>query len=602
MRNPVQKYLEAIVEQCPGGTGKVADYIPELSRADPETFALCLSTIDGHMYEVGATDHLYSIQSISKPFTYALALADKGREAVAEKLDVEPSGEAFNEISLNSESGRPRNPMINAGAITASALVDGSDGEERLRRVLDWYGSFAGRELTVNQSLYQSEISTAHRNRAIAHMLREFDIIECDPEEILDQYIRQCAVDVNTRDLAMMAATLANGGVHPLSDERLLDSSVVERVLSVMTTCGMYDAAGDWVSAVGMPAKSGVSGGIIAVLPGQVGLAVFSPPLDQHGNSVRGVQVCERMSRDMEMHLMHVSRTSRTAVRSSYPLNQLPLRRRRSMAEQSILDKVSGRCRVYELHGDLLFAGAESVVRSVVDDGPELAIIDVRRVDEVANVAKLTLLALRDRLRDEGFEGVLVDSERRLPDPDKGTDRATRVFDTRSAAAEWCEDELLRRYGSGPERGSRELADEHPLLAHLSKGARASVTAVLETRTFESGEVVLQAGSAFAGVHIIVRGKADARAQTPDGSFATIVTMGPGSSFGELALGTDDVQETEILANGELELLVLSAARLRELTESDPRNAVEIWRAIARDGYRVADRALREHVTSATSS
>lgn len=594
MRSPVQDYLGAIVEQCAGTDGEVAGYIPELAAADPDRFALALATVDGHVYEVGDLDVEYSIQSISKPFTYALALIDQGPKAVAAKVDVEPSGEAFNEISLASETGRPRNPMINAGAITTASLVAGDDPESRFERVRRWYGDFAGRELRLDEAVYSSELATAHRNRAIAHMLREFEILEGDPEQTLDQYIRQCAISVNTRDLALMAATLANGGVQPRSGRRVLASSDVEQVLSVMATCGMYDAAGDWLSTVGMPAKSGVSGGIIAILPGQAGLAVFSPRLDAHGNSARGVTVCERMSRDMEMHLMHVGRTARTAVRAAYPLSRLASRRRRTEDDQAVLDGVADRCRIYELHGDLLFAGAESIVRSVVEDEPELAVLDGRRIDDVTDVARVTLLALRDALREAGSEGVLVDPHGAIPDPDADNEKASRVFPDLDSAVRWCEDELLRRHTSGGRVGAEDPpVREHPLLRDLSEAAKARVDAAMERVVVPAGEVVLPAGVPFAGVHIIVSGEAVATVDGADGRPRTLVTMSPGTSFGELALGTGGVQETCIRAAKELELLRLSAEDLERLTAEEPTVAVEVWRAMTRDGYRVADRALR---------
>ncbi|GAA4686854.1 glutaminase A [Nocardioides nanhaiensis] len=588
----MQQYLQDIADRCGGTAGEVASYIPELAAADPDRFALALATVDGHVYTVGDAEVRYSIQSISKPFTYALALADQGAEAVAEKVDVEPSGEAFNEISLAAQTGRPRNPMINAGAITAASLVRGATGEERFNRVLEWYGAFAGRDLDVDEGVYGSELGTAHRNRAIAHMLREYEILEGDPEETLAQYIRQCAIAVDTRDLALMAATLANGGVQPVTGERVLETGSVERVLSVMATCGMYDAAGDWISTVGMPAKSGVSGGIIAVLPGQVGVAVFSPRLDAHGNSARGVQLCERMSRDMEMHLMHVGRSSHTAVRASYPLSHLASRRRRPDADQAVLAEHAERSRVYELHGDLLFAGAERVVRAVVDDEPELAVVDLRRVDDVAEVAGVTLLGLRALLREADSEAVVVDPQGVLPDPDAGTELATPRFDDLDAAVRWCEDELLRRHGGAPTT-EQQLVDEHPLLRDLSAGARAVLDGELERLEVEEGSVVLEAGGGFAGVHVIVSGEAVATVDGPDGEPVRLVTMSPGTSFGELALGTGDVQETCIRAATDLVLLRLSSEAIERVTRERPDVALEMWQAMTRDGYRVADRALR---------
>lgn len=592
MQNPVQSYLEDLVEAHTGTEGQVADYIPELARADPDTFALVLAAVDGYDYAVGQADHRFSIQSISKPLTYALALADHGFDEVEKKIDVEPSGDAFNEISLASETGRPRNAMINAGAITAASLVSGADPAERFERILAWYSAFAGRDLQVNEDVYESELSSAHRNRAIAHMLREFGILETDPEDELALYIRQCAIEVTTVDLAMMAATLANGGVQPRTGERLVDPHIVEHVLSVMMTCGMYDAAGDWTTAVGMPAKSGVSGGILAVLPGQVGLAVFSPRLDEHGHSARGVALCEELADQAELHLMHVSRSSRTAVREAYSLADYPSRRRRRPAEQAVIDEYATRCWVYELHGDLLFSGVESVVRRVVEDQPDIAVLDLRHVDDVAEVGRATLIALRNGLRGVRGDGVLIDPDGLLPDPDAGTDNEIKVFETREAAVRWCEEEILRRAGVDPT--SECSADEHPLLQDLSPEARAVLGDHFEQIEVAKGETVLTQGSAFQGIHIITEGEAVARFVRPDGKKHTLAVMPTGTSFGEFALGTEGKQPAEVVALTDLRLRVLPAPALQELTESDPGIAVQVWQAIARDGYRVAERAFLE--------
>ena len=353
---------------------------PNSAIVDPDSFAICLATSDGYVYEAGDSRKRFAIQSVSKPFTYALALADRGLAAVAAKVDVEPSGEPFNEISLDPITERPRNPMINAGAITCASLIAGDSAEERFERIRSFYSRFAGRELTLDQDMFDSEDRTGNRNRAIGYMLRSFGILDEDPQTTLAVYFRQCSIEVDCRDLSMMAATLADSGINPVTDERVLDPALTERVLSVMTTCGMYNAAGDWVTEVGLPAKSGVGGGILAVLPGQIGLAVFSPRLDEHGNSVRGVQACRRLSKDLELHFMHVSRAARSAVRASYDVVEAPSRRRRSPQEQAVLLQYGRRARVYELHGDLLFAGAESVIREITDkaDDLDLIVLDVR--------------------------------------------------------------------------------------------------------------------------------------------------------------------------------------------------------------------------------
>lgn len=325
MTDVVQEILEEVHALCVADTsGGVADYIPELAAANPDRFGICLTTADGHVYQVGDTDVPFTIQSVSKPFTYALALTDRGETAVARKIDVEPSGEPFNEISLDPVTERPRNPMINAGAITSASLVRGATPDEQFERIRASFSRYAGRELAMNAAVHASESRTGHRNRAIGHMLRSFGIVEGDPDAMVDLYFRQCSLDVTCRDIGVMAATLANNGLNPCTDVRALEPVLVERVLSVMTTCGMYDGAGDWVNRVGLPAKSGVAGAVLAVLPGQLGISVFSPRLDAHGNSVRGVKACRELSSRLELHFLHVGRAARSAVRAEYTVADSP--------------------------------------------------------------------------------------------------------------------------------------------------------------------------------------------------------------------------------------------------------------------------------------
>jgi glutaminase len=302
--SPLRGFLRDLHAKYQGLTdGKVADYIPELTKADPNWFGVCLVTADGQRFEFGDADQQFTIQSISKPFVYGMALADRGREATLAKISVEPSGDAFNSIELEADTHRPYNPMVNAGAIAAASLVTGDGPADRLNHVLDTFARYIGHPVAVDMAVFTSERATGHRNRAIAHMMRNFDIIDERIEEALDLYFKQCSILVSCRDLAMMAATLANGGVHPISGERALPAEYIRDVLSLMYTCGMYDFAGEWAYRVGLPAKSGVGGGIIAVIPGEAGIAVFSPPLDARGNSVRGIRVCEELSQRFGLHV-----------------------------------------------------------------------------------------------------------------------------------------------------------------------------------------------------------------------------------------------------------------------------------------------------------
>lgn len=408
MRSVVHDYLtEALGDLAADNPGELAGYIPELAGADPDRLGAVFATVDGEVYGSGDDDVEFTIQSISKPFAYALALSDRGFGAVLAKVGVEPSGEAFNEISLENDTGRPRNPMINAGAITTHSLL-GSEGllpSERVDRVVRGLSAFAGRRLEVDETVCVSEMENAHRNLASAHMLRSHNILTGDPRAVVEGYIRQCSVLVTARDLAVMAATLANQGVNPLSGERVVDAPVVRQVLSVMSTCGMYDAAGDWATQIGIPAKSGVAGGMIGALPGQVGIATFSPRLDRHGNSVRGVSLFERFSSDMGLHVMEVPPAARAVVRSNY-----------------VRGKGASAVRVLQAQGGIRFAGAERIVREFVggDIGESRVVLDFALVSSIDDVARRMLLELARRLTLEGRGVYFVDPELIIPDPDRG--------------------------------------------------------------------------------------------------------------------------------------------------------------------------------------
>src|SRR5688572_17894175 len=279
-------------------------YKPELGAAERDRFSICIVRTRGDAYQTGDHDRPFALQSISKVFVYGLALADHGRDYVLEHVGVEPSGDAFNSIVFDERNNRPYNPMVNAGALVTTDLVRGKDPAEKFERILGTLRSFAGNQsLGVDEDTFEAEIRTADRNRATGYLMRSQGMLSGDVEGILALYLRQCSVQVTCRDLAVMAATLANGGVNPLTGERALPLRHVREVLSVLHTCGMYDAAGKWVFDVGIPAKSGVSGGIMAVLPGKGGLAVFSPGLDEYGNSVRGIGVCREISERLGLHL-----------------------------------------------------------------------------------------------------------------------------------------------------------------------------------------------------------------------------------------------------------------------------------------------------------
>lgn len=283
--------------------GLLANYIPELAKANPDWFGICIATVDGQIYEVGDYEQLFTIQSISKAFVYGMALEDHGRDYVLTRVGVEPTGDSFNSIVLDESSKRSYNPMVNAGAIATTSLIKGSGPTERLVRMLDMFQRYVGHNLFIDMPVFMSERTTGHRNRAMAHLMLNFGMIDAKIEEALDLYFQQCSLMVNCRDLAVMAATLANNGINPITKDRAVDSRYVRDILTVMYTCGMYDFAGEWAYTVGLPGKSGVSGGLLVVVPQQMGIGIFSPPLDSHGSSVRGMQVCKELSERFGLHL-----------------------------------------------------------------------------------------------------------------------------------------------------------------------------------------------------------------------------------------------------------------------------------------------------------
>lgn len=595
MESPIDQYLRELhAEVLELREGTPYPVAPAGTQIDPDDFGICLATVDGYVYEVGTTRKKFSLQSLSKPFSYGLALADLGPAAVDEKVDVEPSGDSFTEISLAPGSGRPANAMINAGALAVASLIKGTGGRSAIDRIVDFYSAFAGQQLKSNGRVYAAERRHSDHNHALAYLLSSFGIIESRPTAALETYLRQCAVQVTCRDLSLMAATLANGGTQPVTGVEALGIDAVEQVLSVMMTSGMYDNAGDWVVTVGMPAKSGVGGGTLAVLPGQAGLAVYSPPLDEHGSSVRGVATCRRLSRDTEMHFVRSARAGKSAIRTTYPITQTPSPIRRTEEAGAVLRETGERAQVIELGGDLLFAGTESMIREItaLSDGIDVLVLDVRRVDEISRVSIDMLRAAIDQLAATGRELVIIDPEDRLA---SSLDRdRVATFGTLATAVAYCEDQLLRRHAPDlPAPGAISVVDS-PALADLTREERAALAARMESRSYDDGEIVRRVGQRFGGIYFIVSGRINTLARDAAGNRVTLSTLSAGMTFGELALGSEDRQETTEKAEGHLELMVLSNEAIDALEREDPPLATALWRALTRDAYSRVDHYLRE--------
>jgi glutaminase len=406
--DPITGALEAIRHECvvAAADGVLADYIPELSRADPELFGLVLESHDGDAYSAGDATVEFTIQSISKPFVLALAVEDLGLDAVLARVGCEPSGEPFNAISLEPGTGRPDNPLVNAGAILTTSLVHG--GFERIAGCLS---AFAGRPLGVDEAVYESERETGDRNRAIAHLMRAAGSLSEPVDAVVDAYFRQCSLLVSAGDLAMMAATLANAGRNPVTGEPVVREDTAQHVLSVMSMCGMYDFAGEWMLRVGLPAKSGVSGGLLAVSPGQFGIGLFSPPLDARGNSVRGVLACEHFAERFGLHLLHDPTSGARAAK--------------------VLASEAGSVVVLTLRGDIDFAAAELVLRKTDGYGGAI-VVDLTDVTRLHPVAGQLLAGVAVELAESGATLAIVAGVHAAALPS-----APATFDTLPEALDW---------------------------------------------------------------------------------------------------------------------------------------------------------------------
>ena len=284
--------------------GTNSQVYPALARVPSDLFGICIVGVSGKVYAIGECDYAFSIMSVSKPFVFALICELLGVEEARAKLGANATGYPFNSLAgIERQPKGITNPMVNSGAIAATSLVPGANREEKWKLLHGTLSRFAGRELPLNEEVYASATETNFRNQSIARMLQSYGSIYCDPVEAVDLYTKQCSLNVSARDLAVMAATLADGGVNPITKEQVVDPAICHYVLAIMATAGLYETSGDWLYDIGLPGKSGIGGGILAVSPGKGGLGTFAPPLDQAGNSVKGQLAAKYLSRQLGMDL-----------------------------------------------------------------------------------------------------------------------------------------------------------------------------------------------------------------------------------------------------------------------------------------------------------
>jgi len=588
-QSPIQSFLESLHARfAEVRDGEVATYIPELAKTNPDLFGICLATADGFLYEAGDSRHEFTVQSISKPFVYGLALDDNGVRHMLTKTGVEPSGDAFNAISLHRATGRPFNPMINAGAIATTGQVRADSAQQRMARILEMFGRYTGHPMRIDQAVYDSENRTGHRNRAIGHLLRNFDVLDDDPTATVDAYFQQCSIAVHCADLALMGATLANQGVNPVTGMRAIEDAHVENVLSVMASCGMYDFSGGWIYNVGMPAKSGVSGGVLAVLPGQFGIGVFSPRIDEQGNSVRALKVCEEVSRAWELHQFNPPYCPRSSHRLSYSCAERNSSRIRHPGEIARLRDSGARIRVFEIQGNLAFSTTESIVREVMAGCGDRrsVVLDFRHVTAV-NGAAARLLA--DLAREVGQRGThtFFTHTNRLPalrqdvasrwGDAAASDRLFR-FSTTDLALEWCEDDLLTTTNSVPNRVCDLRTFE--IAAGLTEQELMVLDGLLTNRRYSRGEFIIRRNDEATNLFLIMSGVVGVWLGEP-GTSSRVASFSVGTMVGELAFLDGARRSANVVAECDVECSQFDVGDFLRMQDSHPRIHATILRNLA---------------------
>ncbi len=583
--SPVLDKLQDLLEELRTlDAGEVATYIPELGRADPDWFGISVVTSDGHVFEVGESRQEFTIQSISKPFVFGMALEERGREAVMGHVGVEPSGNAFNAIVVD-DTNRPFNPMVNAGAIVTTGLIARSDPARALDRVLDVFGRFAGRDLSIDDAVYQSESATGDRNRALGFLMKSFGVLDGDVETAVDLYFQQCSLLVTARDLAVMGATLANRGVNPITGQRAMAEEYVENVLSVMSTCGMYDYAGEWGYRVGLPAKSGVAGGVVAVLPGQFGIGVFSPRLDAKGNSVRGVEVCRRLATDFALHPLRYQPRVAAAVRRTTRGHETRSNRVRPLAAHEYLSEHASCIVVYELEGDLYFGSMERVFRRIAADldTVRFVVLDCKRVTSVDPAARLMLLALEAELSsaDRSLALSYMRPESLVYEQLEDLHaRGVPTYPDTDEALEAYEETLLAEADSAGAAPAPVLASQELLLG-LSADELLAVEMVAQLQPVSTGDVIVRTGDPADAMYFVLEGSVSVRVPLASGRSRRLSTLGAGVAFGEMAILDDQPRSADVVADEDGALARLSVDDLRDLAIEHPNLGATLYRNLS---------------------
>ncbi|MFC1745018.1 glutaminase [Candidatus Riflebacteria bacterium] len=594
--SPLHEFLEKIHNKYKDlKDGKLASHIPELANVNTDMFGICIVTTDGWIYDIGDASHEFALRNIAGPFTYGLALEKSGEKKVFKQVGIEPARDLLFHLGMSPENGIPFNPLIPAGIITTISLIidyfmeTQAEKEECLMKDLS---RFAGRDLKIDEKMYSSDRERGHRKRAIYNILKDFNNFPDEGKEsILDLYFYLSSIKVSARDLGIMAATLANGGKNPLTDAIVLKHETVGKVLSVMASCGMNEQSGEWIHMIGVPARSSSAGGIIGVLPGQLGLAVFSPLIDPEGNSVRGINVFKDLSNNYGLHMFNVPNTVEHVIRIAYDAASVNSKRLRPADEKKILKETGNRIKIFELQGELLFSSMEVLLRNIFNslDEMDYLILDMKRVLGLKPCSFELCGKLLRSLIEQNLKIVLTHTHE-LPFfinflndllSEKDRDQVKFVDDT-DLALEWCENELLLSKGIVIDHEETCPLEKYELMQGFTNEELSIFSKILNEKTFKKGENIIKKGEQADVMYFLSRGQVSVYLDLPSGEKKRLTTFSPGMGFGEMAMLEGSTRAAEVTADTHVTCDALALSDFDNLSISHPTIKYKLLENIAR--------------------
>lgn len=608
MKSPVQDRLDRLTSaHAAGAEGGLA---------------ISVATVGGDRYTAGEVAPV-PLAALAAPVVQALAVEDLGVDRVGEAVGSVPDSDESFSLALDPLTGRPLNPLQNAGVVALAALVKGRGGRDRAARLLQQLAALIGREAVPTDAAVRVEDRAQHHTRAAAWLMRSAGVLEADPDPVLADVAALRAAPVTVEDLALLAGTLAAHGVHPVSGERVLAEETVRAVLSTLDSCGMDTQDGRWAFDVGQPGWASRRGGtVIAVVPGHMGLAVHSPAEAEDDDLLpeAALAALRTLVRDFELHPSQATGSPRAAFRAHYRVDQAPSGSVRSAAVLEALSEHGDAAHVLELGGHIGFSQVDALAHVVrhLPDTVETVVVDVRSVSSVSRAANELVAGWFAYALHHGLDVIVVDRDAdavaqlmevaraagvELPDPRRtGADEARpdgdgpafQFFDSRSRALQWAEQRILARHAPQLLPRSAEEAALAPLLQHLSAEDARLLESMMDERVYEDRQIIRRAGQPFGGIYIITSGRVELTGQGTGGRRVRRTVLTPGMTFGEMALGQPGRQPSTVRADGRVTTRVLTAQVMYALQEGFPRLALALWEALARDAYTALGQLIRE--------